>query len=296
MMFTEPSPRALFGGPVYGDQAVRYVFVDEAGTSAREPVSVVVGIIAHADAHVMAADAAVAEIMEAVPERLRASLVPHATSIFSDERLREGWSQTDRLKLLSKMMALPRRLGLAVALGTQWRGTAPYSEDNLRPEQRDHIYAFMKCVAVADRGIRDHAGAREVGTIVAENVSEVQHALAALPGALRDRPVFFAPEDLENTPADLEAGYTRQSGDFRVTRIRRGVHFVKKTDEPLVQVADACAFGFRRFFSGESFGPEFVTSILGSPDVLRNFASPGGAEVYWPRDQVDPSAWTQGPV
>ena len=73
------------------------------------------------------------------------------------------------------------------------------------------------------------------------------------------------------------------SGDMRVTRIRNSVHFVEKGEDPLVQVADACAYGFRRYFAKEKFGLEFVQAILGDEKMLRNFAPPGGAECYWPK-------------
>ncbi|GEM_PF-4149362 len=67
---------------------------------------------------------------------------------------------------------------------------------------------------------------------------------------------------MRETISDNEAGFITQSGDIRITRIRNSVHFVDKAEDPLVQVADACAYGFRRFFAKEKFGVEFVRSIL----------------------------------
>jgi hypothetical protein len=49
MVRTDGRSQALFGGLLWGDQAVRYIFMDEAGTSATEPVSVVVVLIASAE-------------------------------------------------------------------------------------------------------------------------------------------------------------------------------------------------------------------------------------------------------
>lgn len=50
-----------------GNRSLRYLFMDEAGTSAPEPVTVVVALIADADNHVMSAEALVLEILAGVP-------------------------------------------------------------------------------------------------------------------------------------------------------------------------------------------------------------------------------------
>ena len=55
--------RALFGGLLWGDAAMRFIHVDEAGTSEHEPVTVVVGLIVDADKQLMIAEAAI----EALP-------------------------------------------------------------------------------------------------------------------------------------------------------------------------------------------------------------------------------------
>jgi hypothetical protein len=69
--------------------------------------------------------------------------------------------------------------------------------------------------------------------------------------------------------------------DLRATRIRNTIHWVDKQDDPMVQIADACAYGLRRYFARQSFGEDFSTAIVGDIKVLRNFAYPAGAECYW---------------
>jgi hypothetical protein len=129
MMRTDGRSEAIFGGLLWGDQPVRYIFMDEAGTSAREPVTVVVGLIAHADEHVLSAEAAVIEALGAVPEALRKNFVFHATEVYGDKKYQDGrWSLTDRLDLLYTMMAIPRRIGMAICVGTMWRGAVNFSE------------------------------------------------------------------------------------------------------------------------------------------------------------------------
>lgn len=108
---------ALFGSPLKGDSLVRFIYLDEAGISAHEPVTVVAGIIVHADTEWRLAEQGMNEVLEAVPERYRDGFIFHATSIWSDPKLREGWSKDDRLGLLHAMMALPRKLNIPITLG-----------------------------------------------------------------------------------------------------------------------------------------------------------------------------------
>lgn len=265
---------------------MRYVFMDEAGTSAPEPVTVVVGLIANADQHVMRAEALVAEALGAVPEKFRPGFVFHATQVFGDKEFQKDWSLTDRLSLLYAMMSIPKRLEMAVCVSANWRNAVDYGDAprgiGISAFQFDHLSAFMNCVAVCDRGLRQHAGVNEVAAIVAEDVPEMRRLLKRVPQMLREQPYHIEPSYLRRTDRDNAAGYSSQSGDLRVTRIRDAVHFVDKDADPLVQVADACAYGCRRYFAQEKFGDQFVEAIFGDANRLRNFASPGGVECYWP--------------
>ncbi len=265
---------------------MRYIFVDEAGTSAREPVTVIVGLIAHADDHVLNAEALADEALGGVPDRYRDGFTFHATEVFNSKRYQDAWSINDRLDLLTTMMAVPRRIGMAICVSAQWRGavdfTTGYGSLGLSPAQSDHFHAFVQLIGVADRNIRRHAGPREVATVVAEDVPEMRRFLKQVPMMLRQRAIHLAPDQLRRTVEDEEAGHLTQSGDIRVVRIRNSVHFVEKMDDPLVQIADACAYGLRRFLAREKFGDDFARAILGDERHMRVFSSPGGAQCYWP--------------
>ena len=63
---------------------MRFIFMDEAGISEHEPVTVVVGVIAHADAHLLPAEALVNEILGAIPTSLRQEFVFSAKNIFNN--------------------------------------------------------------------------------------------------------------------------------------------------------------------------------------------------------------------
>jgi Protein of unknown function (DUF3800) len=264
---------------LWGDEAVRFVYMDEAGTSAVEPVTIVVGLIVNADKQIMFAEDAITEAMGAVPEEFKKGFIFHAKNIWGDQIYRERWSMADRLGLLRTMMGLPRKLEIPIAFAMQRRelqyAKEMYEEFSLTLPQWQHIMAFQACVSKADKYIRKHAGAREIGSIVAEDVPEMRRFLKLAPGILRDNPTVLHPDMVTPTPEERRLGYVKQELDFRVTRIRRAVHFVEKQDDPLLQLADAVAFGFRRFFSNQEFGEDFVEKILGSVPNREDF--PGGA-------------------
>ncbi|MGX4773891.1 hypothetical protein ACWAUC_29290 [Bradyrhizobium guangdongense] len=61
---------------------MRYIYMDEAGTSAKEPVSVVVGIILHADRQYVNAEARLDEALKLVPTELQDWSGPGSGGLF----------------------------------------------------------------------------------------------------------------------------------------------------------------------------------------------------------------------
>jgi hypothetical protein len=57
----------------------------------------------------------------------------------------------------------------------------------------------------------------------------------------------------------------------KISRIRMPIHFVEKRDEPLLQIADACAFGLRRFLSDQSHGQDFASAIIGGAQDIKKY-------------------------
>jgi hypothetical protein len=267
-----------------GDKPVRYIYIDEAGTQPRDKCTIVCGVIAHADDHVMLADEAVNEALGAVPAQLRddPSFVFHALSVWNDPKYRDCWSMTDRLALLKKMMALPRRIGMALSLGITWRSSGRTDlEDHMSREQSHHLQSFIHCVERSDKYIREHAGLREVGSIVAEDCPQMRKYLKKVPTILRRFPYLVTSDMLVATEQERQQGFLRQEGDCRVTRIRQPIYFAEKRDDPLLVLADACAFGFSRFFAELQFGGDFCQAILGHDLLLDDFRGPTSAASWW---------------
>jgi len=263
---------------------MRFIFIDEAGTAENEPATIVVGLVVDADAQLLRAQAAVNEVLGAVPQKFREGFVFHAAAIWGSPKYREGWGMTDRLALLKAMMRLPRRLGLTISYALVRRSLCPTPESKkITKAQFHHFMAFAFCLARADKYIREHGRLEEVGTIVAEDVPEMRKFLRIAPTVFREHPLIMSPDGIWPTEAEKRQGHITQESEFRVSRIRPNIHFVEKGDDPILQVADACAFGFRRYFSEQRFGKDFIVAILGREENLADYAGPSSSGAFYPK-------------
>jgi Protein of unknown function (DUF3800) len=267
---------AMFGGPLRGDLPVRYIFIDEAGISANEPISVVAGIIVHADKQCAPAEEAIENVLDLIPDHKRAQCAAFsAKKIWGDEKLRENWPLDERMHLLKEMMSIPRKLKLAVAFGTCLR-TTQLPENLLKDRgitlvQAHHGLAFQECVARTDSWINKYARYNEVATVIAEDVPESKNLLRRLAKHLLTTHYNTSPKNVRVVHYGTAAPNVREFKPRNVSRIRLPIHFVEKQDEALLLIADACAFGFRRFLSRQSRGQDFANAILGRPVSVDQF-------------------------
>jgi hypothetical protein len=255
---------------------MRYVFIDEAGTAANEPISVVVGIIVHADKQCTPAEQTVNKVLSLIPENKRsACAVFSAKKIWGDKKLRENWSFDERMRLLTEMMSIPRNLNLPLAIGACPR-TTQLPDDLLRSRgitlaQAQHGIAFQECIARVDSWINKYARHNEVATVIAEDIPEGKNLLRHLARYLLKPGYTIREEDVRLIHQQNPMLNVEEFRNRKVSRIRLPIHFVEKLDEPLLKIADACAFGFRRFLSQQKCGQDFITAILGDAQDLKGF-------------------------
>ncbi|MBU8876118.1 DUF3800 domain-containing protein [Reyranella sp. MMS21-HV4-11] len=275
---------------------MRFIYVDEAGTSDLEPISLVAGIIVEADTQLAIVENLVKEVVGAVPAIFRRDFIFHALDVWHDGKYRSDWSLADRMHIMTSMMGIPRKLGLPIAVGMQRRDSPAPSESlptQLTKSQWDHLMCFGYCLCKADANIRDHGGPTEIGTVVAEDLPSgiLKQLLKKAPTMWRESFVH-KPGHLRPRLLDKQQGYMTQRGEMRVTRIRDIVHFVEKGDDAILQVADAVAFGLRRYFSGQSAGQEFIEAILGFAPPLADWDGPSNYACWSHGDNAPRySAW-----
>lgn len=271
---------ALFGDELKGDNLVRYIYIDEAGISAQEPVTVVVGIIIHADTQWKSAESKIAKLFnDGIPECHKHNFIFHAKSIWGSKKYRENWSRQDRLNFLCSMMKIPRELNIPIALGVSNRNIPKISFDSkMSQEEIDHLMAFIICVSQAEKYINKYASPNEIATIVAEDIPAVRRLLRSTFHNVKNFPVIFPIKQLHQT--EKLSGGQKLATEISISRIIDTVHFTEKAYAPLLQIADACAYGFRRYFSKQKYGEDFIKAILGKTLNIDDYSAPSAGNYF----------------
>ena len=244
-----PDGRQSFGGGVLADGSLaRFIYVDEAGTSAGEAVTVVAGVFVHPDEQWGEAKAYLDRLREEVPEEIRQCYVFHAKDIYSGGKIfkRKKWGKPVRWPILEKLLACPRACGLPVVFSYQ----RPFEDAELDPMDEirtRHEVAFACMLRTANVGMKEmYKGER--AALIAEDHRDMRQRLRLLPEKLRRT----------NNPKFVGAHPFEQIVDT--------IHFTPADGAPLLQIADAVAFALRHFFSGHKDGPWLMQHLTGVQD------------------------------
>lgn len=243
------------------------IYIDEAGTSANEPVSVVVGVIIKADSQwKIAADAVSNLIDKRVPDSLKRGFIFHAKDIWNGSSFRGQWSKNDRIDFIAEFLQIPRIINAGLCLGKVRRDSlVPEIGGLMAKSQFQHMMAFTYCVASADKYVRDWGDESELATVVAEDVEKMRKFLKKTIPIIKNENIFgdVTPGSILPMKIEKQTGLLLQNSPGQAERIVDTVHFVGKNEAPLVQIADACAFAFRRYFAGQEHGESWVEAMLG---------------------------------
>lgn len=241
---------------------MRILYLDESGTSANEGVTVVVAIVVDADRQWTAAKSRLDRLVaEYVPASLREAFLVHSTDLLNGRKNPPEWSRADRTALLREVAAIPGNVGMPLCLGVVRRGALgddAYKKYNkaskrIRSHNADHLVAFQYCLTEAERYLRGHCEVDEIAVAVYEDTDEMRGVLR---GRLTGREVhpYFVPNALvaENHP---EVASISQ-------KIIDVPHFARKSDAPLLQIADVCAFIIRSWLEGREIGATLLPAII----------------------------------
>jgi hypothetical protein len=260
------------------------VYMDEAGTSAPEPVTVVAGIITHADRHWQYAFDELNRILNVhVPHALREGFIFHAKDLWNGYRNEVSWSFDQRRALVEEVVSIPFRLGIPIAYGKMYRDSLSKGFAGL-PDKKlpklQHVLAFSYTVAEANKYIREIGAGGELGAIVAEDVHDMRRALRT---SLTMNFPSITPDMQAPTQEQARKGILPPQRELgRVDRIIDTIHFVDKDSAPLLQIADACAFSMRRYFAKQNFGDALIRSMLGRDLLLNDWLGPCSFGVFRP--------------
>lgn len=254
-----------------------FVYMDEAGTSANEPVTVVAGIILHADLQWKVAFEELQNVLDRfVPASLRKGFIFHAKDIWNGYR--GEWNFEDRRQLVAEVASIPRRIGAAISLGKVRRDASSVEFEGLKHHELQHITAFTLAVSEANKFIRKRAAIGEVAALIAEDVHNLRKELRTSLSVDAD---IISNDNLRKTQLEEAMGSHPAPAEFGgIDQIIDTIHFVEKDGAPLLQIADACAFSFRRYFAELNFGETLIKSMLKENLVLQDWMGPASCTTF----------------
>jgi hypothetical protein len=243
---------------------VRFIYLDEAGTSANEPVAVVAGVIVNADQQWKVLEAHLGGVCaNYIPEQDRKGFVFHATELFSGGKYfdRSRWPLAIRLEILRAILSVRARLGVSVSVGYSFKEEGKFKNESGYALVR-HMMAYAACLAGCEAYLREFGADGEVAMVVAEDSPDVRRHIREAHSAIIDPKSDF--------PAFRELIPFRHIVDT--------VHFADKNQSALLQYADAFAFTLRRHFAGYSHTDQLVDAIKGP--LISGTLEPGGTAGY----------------
>ena len=238
------------------------VYVDEAGDFRGEHMSVVVGVIIEECKLELARLLLRTTLDEYVPQRLRPGFLFHAKKLYNGNVIREtGWKIKDRSALIRAVASIPRQICAAISIGkirndSQSFDFRKYSKADIR-----HGLAFHACLVKANQYVRDWSVADAV--VIAEDIPERRRLLAI---TLKVPVVKFSSMDAPFfnrwTKIERQTGvFTQNCWPGDIDRIKDPITFRRKGEEPLLAIADACAFCLRRYLSAQPYGQQLVAAM-----------------------------------
>jgi len=251
---------------------MRNIYTDEAGTTSPEPISVVVALIVNPDIHWHPVMSRLRLIWDQhIPDQYRRhnrhglhrDFTFHAKDVV-DARKYPRWPDVSRRALLQDMMALPKDFEIPVSFAAVKRGVMDWSgwpvedKNRMTPAKSDHLTAFVGCIGEANRIMQtDYSG--ELAQVISDQHTEMTEILRQTLNRLQGQPLSVPIQ----APWANREPRTRErylSADRTIDE----VHFLERRNAPFLQVADACAFGLRRYLSGHLLGSDHFLAIAGT--------------------------------
>ncbi|WP_152522601.1 DUF3800 domain-containing protein [Sphingobium ummariense] len=257
MNASEPAwPISLSGQSVEMGNWVRRIYIDESGTSGREPVAVVAAVIINADQHYARLATRVDEVNRKHAGNSAGPLpVFHATDIWNGNKnfkdIVRDWSKNQRLSYITDMVEIVSKENIPVALSWIKKDECFKGLDKAEAAKRAHFFAFAGSIAVSDKFISNHYP-DERASLVAEKCDHMMQTLGHIP---------FIFNDQEPDPDSwlFRRKITHIIGDEEI-------QYMTKRGSPLLQIADAMAWAFQQYLTNWRLAPKLYRPIFGDHD------------------------------
>ncbi|WP_126665509.1 DUF3800 domain-containing protein [Croceibacterium ferulae] len=250
------------------------IYADEAGTAPAEPVRVVACVIIEGDDQWRSIDHQLSRVIrESVPELYRNGFIFHGKEVFNGGKhiSRYEWAFNERLDFFKEVVSLPFAYDLPVSLGVVWSDMLSGGEGlpdfiangTVKKQHYEHLMAFGYSLERADHFLRKYLSGCENGVVIAEDLPENRALLARGGLVFREAPYELPSSGLTPNIFQDMYGLTPPPVHYQIKHIIDAPHFAKKGQASLLQLADACAFAFRRYLSRLNHGEDLILSMLG---------------------------------
>jgi Protein of unknown function (DUF3800) len=252
----------------------RFVYVDEAGISRPEPFLVVLGVIVHADKQLIAIERHLDKIVARwIPEAHRDGFVFHATELFNGNTKKPIFNKNDpewpldkRLKIADELAAIPAKFRLPLATGWVVRETFPASDAakahwaTLSEAERAvgaHVTAFMVAAMKVEQWMKTNAP-NEVCMMIVEDNEQARKLIRETQNYHQSRKIVDIIDDAKAKKL------------LPLKRIKEDPLFQGKRQSSVLQVADFCAYVWKKFLMNDvrykrfldPMKPQFFDSFL----------------------------------
>jgi hypothetical protein len=235
---------------------MRLVYVDEAGigNSDQEPFLVVAGVIVHADNNLIAVERHLDRLVERfIPKHQRSGFVFHAKELFNGGGkvfVRDGstWTLEKRLEIADQLALVPRKFRLHLAMGFVERAKFPFAGDEnattyqaLSAAEKvtaQHVVAFANCAMQVEHWMRGNAS-NEVCMLIVEDNERARRFI-------RQSILHLQKERFQLV------GLPDESIHFPLRKIKEEPLFQNKRSSSVLQLADFCAYVFKRFLMDQN--------------------------------------------
>lgn len=232
---------------------MRLVYVDEAGIShpEQEPFLVVAGAIVHADKALVATERHLDKIVKRhIPEAYWKDFVFHATHLFNwggsvFTRNHPDYPLTKRLEIAAEIASIPKRHNIQLAF--RWLKRSEFLQHVELPADlpkkewviAQHATAYMVCAMKVEHWMRINASS-EICMLVVEDNQQARRRI-------QETQRYYQRNDVVESLDDEAA---RRHFPFR--KIREDPLFQEKRSGSALQLADFCAYVFKRHLMGDS--------------------------------------------
>lgn len=223
-------------------------------------MTVVAGVIVNPDKQWKAVEGYVYQLIaEYVPKEDQPGFVFHATEIFSGSKRfdPQTYPLARRLELLKKLVGIPTQFRLPTVYGFQDKMALPFLHNSYPNRHKEVLAAhqaltYSYAAIAAERFMREHADPEELATLTFENTDQSKPAIQKAHELIRG-----GNDELLDQMVVVGREY------LPVRKLIDCINFASKDQAILLQLADACAFVYRRYLEKRPHMAEFCDILPG---------------------------------